>query len=248
MKLLNKLLPLVLIIVLIMPSVYAKVNIENVSAQSQVSPTPTYGVVGSFNFPSRSQVNQMFYDPQNHEIYAIFSGAISGVSAGIYVLSASTNAILDTIAIQNPFDMTFDSTDGIMFVGDNIGGAGCCNAGGYVVGISTTTNEVVSNVSLSTATPYGSDGGDVASMVYDLKTDSVYIADNAQDVLLLNPKTDSLTTVVYDNWCACFTGTANSLIYDKASNQIFFDLCCEGEAFLLVIGAISDSTNAVQWS
>lgn len=207
-------------------------------------------VTGSFSVPAGCCTS-----------YAYANGEIAGIGSGtIYLLSVSNNDILASIPIDSPQYLLYDSVDKSVIVLEN-GGVSQGESVFDLVSISTTTNSIVSNVTMPLAFTNAYETQCPVCIhtpvAYDPHNDEIYLgsetcANGAYgqlcQVFVVSAKTLALINTISFASSVGNTSEVWSVVYDSTNNNIFVSASDGPIDECMCFGAlvtISDSTNDI---
>src|SRR5208283_872317 len=154
----------------------------------------------------------------------------------IYVISAKTNAVTNTIPVSGTAgELAYDSGKGEIFVGSSVFDS---NTGSYSYNVQVildSTNKVVSTIDLPTSVSLG-------AMAYNPNKGEIYIND-LTSVAIISDSTNNVVGTVNTNGTQTYTGS-DGIAYDSGTSTIYaINDGGSTEGFMGSLAVISDPSS-----
>jgi hypothetical protein len=152
-------------------------------------------------------------DAAKSEVFASQYLDSSGLTTGnVYVISAQTNAVTDTIALGGiPGLEAYDSGKGEIFVYNSIYNSSAQNSYSYVIEvISDSTNKITATINLPESVVAG-------PMAYNPNKGEIYINDGST-VAIISDKTNTVIGTVNTNGAG---SSSASIAYDSGTSSVY---------------------------
>jgi len=155
-------------------------------------------------------VTSIVDDSAKSEIFAAQNTGDQG-SSSIYVISANTNAVTNTVPVSGTPDyLVYDSGKGEIFVGGSVFDSKQGTTNSIVQIISDSTNKVVATINLPTTVNLG-------AMAYNPNKGEIYMNDGAS-VAIISDKTNDVVGTVNTNG---YASSSDGIAYDSGTSTVY---------------------------